>query len=174
MHLIGAIQDAARHADRVEYFARRSVDVIEEDEATTPERARARLESLPSRDEMLVRWRASDDAIDFLSASGQQAHEHPARFAVFLFKKRCPAYAGGLLSDDAFAALESAMSAARRGRGRPRNDPKNRGRRVRTKEEEYATLFAAAGLQRISPDHIQKDWLAWKESFPGHEWSPPK
>ena len=164
MILLGAVEDAAWHQDRLRHFAPDYALAREahEREAWTP--------SAENAIERLVRLRTWRDASVFEQVSdGIAAHEEPVLFAAHLFERRCAKYSPGLVSAKALAALSVAIKVCRRGRGQPRKGAE----RLPQKREAFATLCHEAGLGRVDPKTLETEWASWRKLHPEHDWSPP-
>jgi hypothetical protein len=157
MSLLSAVEDAVLHESRKVQFA--APMRIIEDLGWREQRTLSRSELRDVRAAMravgpdFTTWH--DERL-YRQVTDKAPAEDVPLFAAFLFRRRAPKFARGLVTTDGMAALVSAVASWSRPKGRPK-----KGDTTLPKWDACDALMKAAGLVGTARDSLQKDWEEW-------------
>lgn len=157
MLLLAAIDDAAHYTERMTKHSEH-VDVVRRLEGD-PNWASwdAGTRATWKTSAMIVATETVHSAGDqFRQVTGEDPASNLTLFAAFLFRKRCAAFARGLVTGEGISALTAALASWTRTKGRPK-----KGDERLPKWEAADTLMKAAGLVGSTPESLESDWKDW-------------
>lgn len=155
MFLLAAIEDAVTYQARKQQLseplkvfdslAYRDERTLTKDERVQVNAAARAMAGLPLHHEKLFR-----------ELTGRVPEEDVTLFAAFLFRRRCPKFARGLVTAEGLTALRDAVTSWSRPSGRPK-----KGDTTLPKWDACDALMKAAGLVGTARESLKKDWEEW-------------